>query len=198
MPPTPSIVIEFPGAPKTKKNHHRTTKRSKRLYLPTDIVEYEEQVKLIATEAMKKAGWPGPWAGRVTIAMDIAFPSWHEKDIQNYFDSVLDGMSGAVYDDDCIIDRTIQCRQKSSDNPGITVYVWFHDFDLNELGKRRPREWSDLSVMDFDFPDVYPIVATPADCTNRCRYATYGPGRKKFERDQAAMKRALAFTGPPG
>lgn len=196
----PSLIIEIPGKPLTKKNQHRTKRKSKALYLPKEVSDYEEMIHEIGLVAMREAGWPGPWTGRITVGADIRFNSWHEKDVQNYWDSLLDGLSGAAYDDDCQIDRAVCCRQKSSENPGITVYLWFHDFDLNELGTRRPREWVELSVLDIlaGAPEVYPVVTSPDDCTNMVRYAEYGMGRKKEERargrEAAAAKRAKSGT----
>jgi Holliday junction resolvase RusA-like endonuclease len=186
----PSVVIEIPGNPRTKENNYMTTKRSKNIYIPSDLVRWEEEAHLIAVEAMKADGWPGPWAGRVTVAADFRFNTWHEKDITNFWKSILDALSGAVYDDDAQIDRTFQCRQKSSNNPGITLYVWFHDFDLNEIGRRRPREWHEFTCLDFDLPDVHPVVTTPDACHNKTRFASFGDGRKKSERAaKAATKR---------
>lgn len=185
----PSIVIDFPGNPKTKENNYLTTKRSKFIYVPSEIVAWEEEAHSVAVAAMKAAGWPGPWTGRVTVAADFRFNTWHEKDIPNFWKSILDALSGAVYDDDSQIDRTFQVRQKSSDNPGITVYVWFHDFDLNEIGRRRPREWNDFSCMDFDVPDIHPVVRDPGICKNKTRFASYGEGRKKIERSIKAANR---------
>jgi Holliday junction resolvase RusA-like endonuclease len=186
------LVLEIPGDPKTKENSYKTTKKTKKIFVPKDLVDWEENVHTIATETMKLAGWPGPWAGRVTVAADIRFNSWHERDIPNFWKSLLDGLSGAVYDDDSQIDRTMQCRQKSSENPGITVYIWFHDFDFNDFGKKRPREWNELTCADIFFPDVFDVVASPDDVNNVTRFAQYGAGRKVEERERAALKKMAA------
>jgi Holliday junction resolvase RusA-like endonuclease len=183
----PSIVITIYGKPITKENSFGKGK-SGHLFKQKKYVEWENNARFVATESMKNAGWPGPWAGRVGIMANFRFNTFNARDIQNYWKSILDALNGAVYDDDSQIDFTAQVRQKDSIDPSIILYVYFYDFMIDDLGKNKPQVWEEFDVCKLGIPAFYPVIYDPADA-EPCKFSVYGEGSQAERREIRTLQR---------
>lgn len=108
--------IWVPGKPVGKQRPRKG--RGNRWYTPRETKEYEARVGELARMALPR-GWIR--TGRYQVVVDVSTQS-RRLDLDNVLKSVLDGLTGTVYEDDRQVD-VVSCKREWRGTEGVEVSV---------------------------------------------------------------------------
>ena len=93
-----------------------------RTYTPPRSVAYQRHVKSCAALAVLRAPW---WRlhHRYSVGIDLYPATRRRADVDNHAKQILDGMNGAVWDDDSQIDELHIIRHWDGSAPRVVVSV---------------------------------------------------------------------------
>ena len=99
-----------------------------RRYKDKADTQYQLALGLEATAAMMRWAhengqqWNG--GGEFHVECEFHLPDLRRRDIDNTLKSVLDGLSGVVFDDDTQVVSVRMCKRLNRDKPRTIVSVW--------------------------------------------------------------------------
>jgi Holliday junction resolvase RusA-like endonuclease len=126
-PPLRTLSFFVPGEPQSKgRPRGVVSPKTGRvmMYTPSDTRAYERDVHVRALEARAFSKWPRRAPDdRFALRLELFFSTGRRRDVDNVCKAVIDGMQGAVFEDDWQVVSLAVRRFLKSRNPGVRVYV---------------------------------------------------------------------------
>ncbi len=115
------VKITIPWEHAISKNNKFTVWRRGQPALTKTYRDAKEKILEVAKEQI---GDTKPFNVRVHVEFDLYAPDRRRRDILNYMQILCDGIEGAAYDNDCLIDYAIVRRcEPDKINPRVEIRV---------------------------------------------------------------------------
>lgn len=115
------LSFTVPGTPVPKQRARRG--KGGRFYTPEKTAAYEHSVQVYAVAAMARAGWPVRTRARCAVTVHVYWADARNRDIDNVFKALADGMNEVVFDDDRQIFEQHAFKHIDDASPRVDVEV---------------------------------------------------------------------------
>jgi len=111
-----------------------------RIVKSSAATRWQTAARLLALEAMREAGEPGPAARPVRVTVEFQYRARRRGDLDGPLKCLLDGLNAACYDDDRrVVALRVVCTERAGCDAAIVTVEDAHDRDETDANGRRPR-----------------------------------------------------------